>query len=111
MFHSSHVSIAISRVISEPPVFSKRIESTTVVLGNAVTLQGTLKGSAPISIKWMKDSELLREDDPNIKMAFENNIASISFPSVKIKYGGRYTCLVTNEAGQQKCEAVLTIQG
>ncbi|XP_074514104.1 cell adhesion molecule DSCAM-like [Sebastes fasciatus] len=91
-------------------MFSKRIESTTAVLGNTVKLQGTLKGSAPIAIKWMKDSELLRDDDPNIKMTFENNVASISFSSVEIKHGGKYTCLAENEAGQQKCEAVLTIQ-
>lgn len=96
---------------SEPPVFSKRVESTTAVLGNTVKLQGTLKGSAPISVQWMKDSELLRDDDPNVKMTFENNVANISFSSVELKHGGRYTCLAENEAGQQKCEAVLTIQG
>lgn len=92
-------------------MFSKRIESATAVLGNTVKLQGTLKGSAPISIKWMKDSELLRDDDLHVKMTFENNIASISFSSVEIKHGGKYTCFAENEAGQQKCEAILTIQG
>lgn len=103
--------IIINTVISEPPMFSKRIESATAVVGNTVKLQGTLKGSAPITTKWMKDSELLRDDDPNVKMTFENNIISISFSSVELKHGGKYTCLAENEAGQQKCEAVLTIQG
>lgn len=100
-----------NRVISEPPVFSKRIESATAVLGNTVKLQGTLKGSVPITVKWMKDSELLRDDDPNVQMSFVNNITSISFSSVELKHGGKYTCLAENEAGQQKCEATLTIQG
>uniref|UniRef100_A0A3B4WTZ8 Ig-like domain-containing protein n=1 Tax=Seriola lalandi dorsalis TaxID=1841481 RepID=A0A3B4WTZ8_SERLL len=89
----------------EPPMFSKRIESATAVLGNTVKLQGTLKGSAPITVKWMKDSELLRDDDPNVKMKYENNITSISFSSVEIKHSGKYTCVAENEAGQQKCEA------
>lgn len=101
----------IVTVISEPPMFSKRIESCTAVFGNTVKLQGTLKGSVPIIVKWLKDSELLRDDDPNVKMTFENNITSISFSSVEIKHGGKYTCLAENEAGQQKCEAVLTVQG
>uniref|UniRef100_A0A3B4Y6H7 Ig-like domain-containing protein n=1 Tax=Seriola lalandi dorsalis TaxID=1841481 RepID=A0A3B4Y6H7_SERLL len=70
-----------------PPTFSKRVESATAVLGSIVKLQGTIKGSAPITVKWMKDSEILRNDDPNIKVVFENN------------------------AGQQKCEATLTVQG
>lgn len=92
-------------------MFSKRVESATAVLANTVKLQATLKGSPPITIKWMKDSELLRDDDPNIKMIFEGNMAVVSFSSVQIKHGGKYTCLAINEAGQQKCEAVLTVQG
>uniref|UniRef100_A0A3B5ART8 Ig-like domain-containing protein n=1 Tax=Stegastes partitus TaxID=144197 RepID=A0A3B5ART8_9TELE len=64
------------------------------------------KGSAPITVKWMKDSELLRDDDPNVKMAFENNITSISFSSVELKHGGKYTCLAENEAGQAQTAAL-----
>ncbi len=95
----------------EPPTFSKRVESATAVLGNTVKLQGTIKGSAPITVKWMKDSEILRNDDPNIKMVFENNVASLSITIVAISHGGKYSCQAENEAGQQKCEATLTVQG
>lgn len=98
-------------VFVEPPSFSKRVESVTAVLGNAVKLQGSLKGSAPITVKWMKDSEILRDDDPNIKMVFENNVASLSITAVAISHGGKYSCQAENEAGQQKCEATLTVQG
>lgn len=98
-------------VISEPPMFSKRVESATAVLGTTVKLQGVLKGSVPMTIKWLKDSQLLRDDDPNVKMTFENHVASIAFSSLEMKYGGKYTCIAENEAGQQKSEAVLTIQG
>lgn len=82
-----------------------------MLLGNAVKLQGVVKGSAPISIKWLKDSKLLIDDDSSVTTTFENNIPCISFTSVGIKHGGKYTCIAENEAGQQKCEAVLTIQG
>lgn len=98
-------------VFVEPPSFSKRVESVTAVLGNAVKLQGTIKGSAPITVKWMKDSEILRDDDPNTKMVFENNVASLSITAVAINHGGKYSCQAENEAGQQKCEATLTVQG
>lgn len=81
------------------------------MLGNTVKLQGTLKGSAPITTKWLKDSELLRDDDPNVRMSFDNNVVSISFSSVQTEHGGKYTCLAQNGAGQGKCEAVLSIQG
>lgn len=87
------------------------MESVTAVLGTTVKLQGSLKGSAPITVKWMKDSQILRDDDSNIKMLFENNVACLSISTVAISHGGKYLCQAENEAGQQKCEATLTVQG
>lgn len=81
------------------------------MLGNTVKLQATLRGSAPITVKWMKDSEIMRDDDSNIKMVFENNVASLTISTVAISHGGKYSCQAENEAGQQKCEATLTVQG
>lgn len=83
----------------------------TAVLGNALKLQGTVKGSAPIAVKWMKDSEIMRNDDPNITMSFENNVASLSITVVSSSHAGKYLCHAENEAGQQKCEAALTVHG
>uniref|UniRef100_A0A3B3YUD1 Ig-like domain-containing protein n=1 Tax=Poecilia mexicana TaxID=48701 RepID=A0A3B3YUD1_9TELE len=91
------VTTKASAKLKEPPSFSKRIESVTAVLGNAVKLQGTIKGSAPITVKWMKDSEILRDDDPNIKMVFENNVASLSITAVAINHGGKYSCQAENQ--------------
>lgn len=96
---------------SEPPSFVKKVENTNAVFGSAVTLQGTVKGSAPITIKWLKDSEFLSETEANVKMTFENNIAHLSIHNVTIAHGGKYTCQAENEAGQQKSEATLIVQG
>uniref|UniRef100_A0A3P8Y227 Ig-like domain-containing protein n=1 Tax=Esox lucius TaxID=8010 RepID=A0A3P8Y227_ESOLU len=96
--------------IKEPPLFIKKIENTTAVLGDTVKLQGTIKGSAPINVKWMKDSQMLWHDEPNVIMAFQNNIAILTIANVDICHGGTYTCLAENEAGQQKCEASLAVQ-
>uniref|UniRef100_A0A3B4D205 Ig-like domain-containing protein n=1 Tax=Pygocentrus nattereri TaxID=42514 RepID=A0A3B4D205_PYGNA len=77
---------------------------------SAVKLQGTLKGSAPITVKWLKDSEILRDDDPNIATTFEHNIAILAIAKVALNHGGKYTCQAENEAGQQKSEATLSVQ-
>lgn len=95
----------------EPPSFTKRVDSVTAVLGTTVKLQGTVKGSSPIAVKWMKDSEYLRDDDPSITLSFDNNVASLSIAAVAISHGGKYLCQAENEAGQQKSEATLTVQG
>ena len=98
-------------MISEPPAFSKRVESIVAVLGNTVKLQGSIKGSAPLTVKWTKDSEILRDDNANISMRLENNVASLTFSSVEVANAGKYACQVENAAGRQTCEAVLTVQG
>lgn len=95
----------------EPPLFTKRVDSVTAVLGTTVKLQGTVKGSSPITVKWMKDSDYLRDDDPSITLSFDNNVASLSIATVAISHGGKYVCQAENEAGQQKSEATLTVQG
>lgn len=95
----------------EPPSFVKKIENTTAVLGSAVKLQGSLKGSAPIAVQWFKDSEILRNDDPNATTSFENNTVILAIANVAINHGGKYTCQAENEAGKQKCDANISVQG
>lgn len=106
---SSDLKLSCASV--EPPSFTKRVDNVTAVLGKTAKLQGTVKGSSPITVKWMKDSEYLRNDDPNITLSFENNVASLSIATVAISHGGKYLCQAENEAGQQKSEATLTVQG
>ncbi|KAG9340901.1 hypothetical protein JZ751_020094, partial [Albula glossodonta] len=107
----SEASVADSgNYTCEPPSFSKRIENTSAVLGSTVKLQGTLKGSVPMKVTWMKDSEILRDDDPNLKMEFENNIAVLKIVTVKTVHSGKYTCQAENEAGKQKSDAILSVQ-
>ncbi len=96
---------------AEPLSFVKKVENTTAVLGSAVKLQATLKGSAPITVQWFKDSEIVRDDDPNITTTFENNLAILAIANVAIEHGGKYTCQAENEAGKQKCEAAVSVQG
>lgn len=106
---SSELKLSCTSV--EPPSFTKRVDNVTAVLGKPVKLQGTVKGSSPITVKWMKDSEYLKEDDPSITLSFENNVASLSIATVALSHGGKYLCQAENEAGQQKSEATLTVQG
>lgn len=108
-FRSSDLKLSCACV--EPPSFTKRVDNVTAVLGKPVKLQGTVKGSSPITVKWMKDSEYLRDDDPSVTLTFENNVASLSIATVALSHGGKYLCQAENEAGQQKSEATLTVQG
>uniref|UniRef100_A0A4W3J2S4 Ig-like domain-containing protein n=1 Tax=Callorhinchus milii TaxID=7868 RepID=A0A4W3J2S4_CALMI len=82
----------------EPPSFSKEFEQAEV---SVAVFQCTVKGSAPITLTWVKDKNIITQSD-NIKMTFENNIGTLQIAAVEMNNGGKYSCEIENEAGSQK---------
>lgn len=72
--------------------------------------QAAIKGSLPITVSWLKDNDEVIEDN-NIKMTFVNNIATLLVRSIELKHDGKYFCQAKNEAGIQRCSALLTVKG
>uniref|UniRef100_A0A6I8NLS7 Ig-like domain-containing protein n=1 Tax=Ornithorhynchus anatinus TaxID=9258 RepID=A0A6I8NLS7_ORNAN len=96
--------------LKEPPSFVKKIESISSLRGGTVAFQGTLKGSEPISVSWLKDNDEIIEDD-NIKMTFENNVATLYITGIEVRHDGKYFCQAKNDAGIQRCSALLSVKG
>lgn len=94
----------------EPPTFTKRIENTATVLGKMAEFQCIVAGSPTLSVQWQKDENWILED-PKIVRTFENNVATLRIPACEALHGGKYTCQVVNEAGKDKCFAILNVQG
>uniref|UniRef100_A0A8I3PWK2 Ig-like domain-containing protein n=1 Tax=Canis lupus familiaris TaxID=9615 RepID=A0A8I3PWK2_CANLF len=91
--------------LREPPSFVKKIESTSSLRGGTAAFQATLKGSLPITVTWLKDNDEITEDD-NIRMTFENNVASLYLSGIEVKHDGKYVCQAKNDAGIQRCSAL-----
>lgn len=72
--------------------------------------QAAIKGSLPITVSWLKDNDEVIEDN-NIKMTFVNNVATLMVRSIELKHDGKYFCQAKNEAGIQRCSALLTVKG
>lgn len=87
-----------------------KMDNTNVLLGGEVSLQCVLKGSLPMTISWMKDDHEIKESE-HVQISFENWTAVVHISSVQLKFGGKYTCHAQNEAGSQKCTAVLAVKG
>ena len=98
------------RLITEPPSFIKKIENVTTVLKSSATFQSTVGGSPPISITWLKDDQILEEND-NVHISFEDSVATLQVRSVDNGHSGRYTCHAKNESGIERCYAFLLVQG
>uniref|UniRef100_A0A8C4MYF0 Ig-like domain-containing protein n=1 Tax=Equus asinus asinus TaxID=83772 RepID=A0A8C4MYF0_EQUAS len=96
--------------LKEPPSFIKKIENVTTVLKSSATFQSTVAGSPPISVTWLKDDQILDEDD-NVHISFVNNVATLQIRTVDNGHSGRYTCQAKNESGVERCYAFLLVQG
>eukprot|EP00062_Callorhinchus_milii_P005912 gi/632946130/ref/XP_007888405.1/ PREDICTED: titin-like [Callorhinchus milii] len=92
-------SCGASVKIKEPPMFVKKIENVTSLLESVAVFQCTVKGSAPITLTWVKDKNIITQSD-NIKMTFENNIGTLQIAAVEMNNGGKYSCEIENEAGK-----------
>uniref|UniRef100_A0A7N4NX76 Ig-like domain-containing protein n=1 Tax=Sarcophilus harrisii TaxID=9305 RepID=A0A7N4NX76_SARHA len=95
---------------SKPPSFTKKIENAMTVLKSSALFQGTVAGSPPISVVWLKDDQIIDEDD-NTNISFVNNVATLQIRMVDNGHSGRYTCQAKNESGVEKCYAFLLVQG
>lgn len=95
--------------LREPPSFIKKIEATSSLRGGTAAFQATLKGSLPITVTWLKDNDEITEDD-NIRMTFENNVASLYLSGIEVKHDGKYVCQAKNDAGIQRCSALLSVK-
>uniref|UniRef100_A0A672FZ46 Ig-like domain-containing protein n=1 Tax=Salarias fasciatus TaxID=181472 RepID=A0A672FZ46_SALFA len=93
-----------------PPIFVKKIENVSTVVGDVAVFSCLVDGSPPLSVQWQKDENWISED-PKIQRTFENNQAFLRIPACEATHGGRYTCQAVNEAGQDKCVATLIVQG
>lgn len=97
-------------LLIEPPSFIKKIETTSSLRGGTAAFQATLKGSLPIAVTWLKDNEEITEDD-STRMTFENNVASLYLSGIEVRHDGKYVCQAKNDAGIQRCSALLSVKG
>lgn len=88
----------------------KRIENISSLRGGTIVFQATIKGSMPITVSWLKDNDDIVEDD-NTKMTFVNNVATLMIRAIEVKHDGKYFCQAKNDAGIQRCSALLTVKG
>ncbi|KAF7647134.1 hypothetical protein LDENG_00176940 [Lucifuga dentata] len=107
--HISSCSCRVKVIILEPPAFTEKITDAKPDLGKVAEFQCTVKGSPTLSVQWLKDDVIL--EDPNLETTFENHVATLRIPACEVSHNGKYSCRVTNEAGQEECSANLTVQG
>ncbi|XP_067843001.1 roundabout homolog 3-like [Heptranchias perlo] len=96
--------------ITEPPSFIEKPVAQESLPGSAVQFRSVVKGTAPLSIKWLKDGrELMSGADCFILS--EGSTSLLELFSAKVSDMGDYTCEVSNKVGSTTCTTRLFIKG
>lgn len=94
----------------EPATFVKRLADFSVETGNPIVLEATFTGTPPISVSWMKNEfALTQSQNCSITMTEKSTILEILESTIE-DYA-QYSCLIENEAGQDICDAVVSVLG
>lgn len=75
-----------------------------------MVLECRVSGSAPISVGWFHDGNEI-SSGPKCQASFSENVCTLKLGSLEPLDTGTYMCVATNQAGSDKCSAVLTVQG
>ena len=97
-------------LLIEPATFVKRLADFSVETGNPIVLEATFTGTPPISVSWMKNEfALTQSQNCSITMTEKSTILEILESTIE-DYA-QYSCLIENEAGQDICDAVVSVLG
>ncbi|ETE60133.1 Hemicentin-1, partial [Ophiophagus hannah] len=78
----------------------------TVLKGNPVSLMCLANGIPTPTISWLKDGQTLSR---NLHVAFENQKMGLHILNSEINDSGRYTCIASNEAGEDNQHFTLKV--
>jgi titin len=94
--------------IQAPPSFTKKIESTTMLLNSEIRLLCTAKGNPSPTFKWIKDGKVLNTNEHHV-LHTENSSTTLTISNIQLNDDGHYEVVAMNEVGETKCEAVLKV--
>lgn len=98
-----------TRAEMKPPAFARPLRDTEVVEREKTRLDCKLTEPMEVQVKWFKDGMELY-DGPKYHMEnLPDGTLALNIKEVKKRDGGRYSCIVSNEAGRAKTNCELKV--
>lgn len=91
-------------------MFVRPFESTELVKGSDLFLEGTISGSPPFEISCSHNEKLIRSNQRH-KISVENDTVTLQISNCESGDAGTYQCTVTNDVGQTSCSCQISLKG
>lgn len=85
-------------------------ESSELMKGSDIILEGTVLGSAPFEISCFHNDKLIRNDKRHL-ISVENNIVTLQISNCESGDDGAYQCTVANDVGETSCSCQISLKG
>lgn len=94
----------------EPPVIVRPFESTELVKGTDIILEGTVSGSAPFEISCFLNEKLIRSDKKH-QVSVVKDTVTLQVSDCDTRDAGTYHCIVANDVGEASCSCQISLKG
>uniref|UniRef100_A0A914I6R1 Uncharacterized protein n=1 Tax=Globodera rostochiensis TaxID=31243 RepID=A0A914I6R1_GLORO len=100
----------VPRVVEQrgAPFFSFSLRPRLIQKNNACKLLCTVTGNPPPKIEWLKDGQPV--DEERVQTLFKSGVASLEIFNTRPQDAGVYTCVASNELGQDETSAPVAVE-
>ncbi|CAG2158572.1 unnamed protein product [Oppiella nova] len=106
------VDTSAKLTVNVSPRFRRQMRDQSVMTDECLKLEVEIDANPTPDVKWFKDGQQIKEKKGiKILSDTERSVYNLMIEKVKIEDSGNYSCVATNELGQQTSYNIVTVNG